>query len=319
MRSVETNSSFPLSAVKPLEELASYREFCLSQTLKALQQGRRKRQISPVTHQPLEPCGETAGLEYGRCSQTGSFFLMTLPPASAWTQLLEEVNRFRHSPEAFHFTHARSRSDRVYLPKLEWIQETLRFQRLVSPAVLEVAPSPSDLMPLLKESGLFSKGFTSSEQDASKSSLDQEPVEVALLLEALDRSDDPEALLEAVRKRMVTGGLLFVTALVVSGFDMAVLGMNNLYWVPPDRANGFSLKGLTQFLTRFGFNLLEVSTPGVLDLEIVQAHRQRDPSIPLSVFERQLLESDEQTRMGFQSFLQQQGLSSFARLVARKA
>ncbi len=67
-----------------------------------------------------------------------------------------------------------------------------------------------------------------------------------------------------------------------------------------------------------GLTLLEVSTPGVLDVEIVRAHAQADPALPLSVFERQLVTADETRRAEFQTFLQQQGFSSFARLVAKK-
>jgi hypothetical protein len=71
-------------------------------------------------------------------------------------------------------------------------------------------------------------------------------------------------------------------------------------------------------LERAGFGPLEVSTPGVLDLEIVQAHRAQDPALTLPAFEEQLLAGDTQTREAFQAFLQQQHLSSFARMVARK-
>ena len=99
---------------------------------------------------------------------------------------------------------------------------------------------------------------------------------------------------------------------------MATLGVRNLYLCPPDRTNCFSLQGLSALLRQAGFALLEVSTPGVLDVEIVQAHVRRNPSLALSVFERQLLEASEETRTAFQTFLQQQGLSSFARIVGRK-
>lgn len=109
-----------------------------------------------------------------------------------------------------------------------------------------------------------------------------------------------------------------MTALVASGFDLAVLGLKSLYLYPPDRANCFTLRGLSMLLEQAGFHLLEVSTPGVLDVEIVTAHCARDPSVDLSPFERQLIESDQHTKDEFQAFLQQRGLSSFARMVMKK-
>ena len=131
--------------------------------------------------------------------------------------------------------------------------------------------------------------------------------------------DDPRALLAAVHSRLNKDGLIFVTGLVASGFDMSVLGLKNLYLYPPDRANCFTLQDLQQLLEQSGFTLLEVSTPGVLDVEIVHTHLQHDPSIHVSAFESQLLQAPGDTRQAFQTFLQQQGLSSFARLVGKKS
>ena len=64
---------------------------------------------------------------------------------------------------------------------------------------------------------------------------------------------------------------------------------------------------------------METSTPGVLDLEIVQAHLRHDPDLKLSNFEQQLLSADDSTQRAFQAFLQERGMSSFARVVAKKA
>src|SRR5439155_24285794 len=101
-------------------------------------------------------------------------------------------------------------------------------------------------------------------------------------------------------------------------FDTPVLWTRTVYLYPPDRTNCFSLRGVEMLLTRAGFELLEVSTPGVLDVEIVRAHVERDAGIPLSRFERELLAGDDQVHSAFQTFLQQNGMSSFARMVARR-
>jgi hypothetical protein len=218
----------------------------------------------------------------------------------------------------------------VFAPKVDWIQSTLRLQDVSQPRIMEVVTPPSDFNPLLKGSGLFEEVLVVDEMEmvvsvSSERSLPKErsghrggSVQVAILLESLDRVDDPAALLCAAAQRLEDDGLLFVTALVCSGFDMAVLRLRNLYLCPPDRTNCFSLRGLELLIEQAGFALLEVSTPGVLDVEIVGAHLRHDPTIPLSIFERLLLDADRETHAAFQSFLQQCGLSSFARIVARK-
>ncbi|HBH97054.1 MAG TPA: hypothetical protein DDX89_04595 [Candidatus Omnitrophica bacterium] len=322
MRSIETSVTFPLSSVKPLEGLSAYRAYCLDATRHAIAGGGRRCDRSPVSGARLEPFGIVEGLAYLRDPENGSLFLADLPDAEAWAGLLKRVVRFRHSPEAFHADLAQSRTDHVYAPKLEWIQETLRLQQMRRPRLLEVMTAPSRLTPLLVESRAFAEVLSVEEMalahPTETASGAVVPAHAAVLLESLDRVDDPEALLRGVAHRLEDGGLLFVTALVASGFDLAVLGVQNRYLYPPDRANCFSVRGLEALIRRMGFVPLEVSTPGVLDVSVVHAHLAHEPSIPLSSFERQLMEADEEVRAAFQTFLQQQGFSSFARIVARR-
>jgi len=281
----------------------------------------KRRERCPADGVRLESFGDVEGLTYARCPQDGSLWLAALPEPVLWADLLARVSRYRHSSSAFHAELTQSRTDHVYAPKLEWIQDTLRLQQMGHPAVLEAVSPPSSFTSLLKDSGLCSTVVTVDEMALAHSpgrSAAAQRVQAAVLLESLDRVDDPEALLRGVDERLAPGGLLFVTALVSSGFDVATLGLQNRYLYPPDRTNCLSLQGLSALIAKMGFVLLEVSTPGVLDLEVVQAHLQQDPDMAVSVFERQLVEAGEETRMAFQTFLQERGLSSFARVVGRK-
>ncbi|MBI3321181.1 MAG: methyltransferase domain-containing protein [Candidatus Omnitrophica bacterium] len=322
MRIVQTQERFPLSSVKPLDGLVKYRQQCLTATRDALAGGATiRRTRSLVSGRALESAGAVEGLAYGRCPETGSVFLVELPPPEGWKRLLADVSALRRSRETFHFELAQSRTDNVYAPKLEWIRETLRLQGLRQARALEVLTAPGSFTELLKDSGMFTEVLTADEMELAHGLAapgQQDTVQAVVLLESLDRVDDPTALLQGVAGRLEEGGLLFVTALVSSGFDMSVLGLRNLYLYPPDRANCFSLQGLSKLLSQEGFTLLEVSTPGVLDVEIVRAHLQRDPTLPLSAFERQLVEANDDMQAAFQAFLQQWGLSSFTRIVARR-
>ena len=319
MRSVQMTASVPLASIKPLDRMEAYRRYCLEATRQVMQAAAlRVRTSSPVDGAALEPAGDVEGFVYLR-DPAGSLFLRELPEATLWAGLLKQVNAHRHASGTFHQQLAALRREHVYRPKLTWIQETLRLQGLSSPRLLEVTTLPSDLTAVLEQSRSFSEVMVADEMAlAHDAATGGEPVQAAVLLESLDHADDPAALLRAVRHRLRPGGLLFVTALASSGFDIAVLGLRSLYIYPPDRTNCFSHAGLQQLLQRAGFGLVEASTPGALDVEIVQEHRRRDPGITLSRFERQILDAGEETRAAFQTFLQQQGFSSFTRIVARR-
>lgn len=318
MWSSETRRTFPLSSVKPLEGMTPYRDYCLGATHESLKKPSLRRGESPVTGSRLETFGEIAGLEYLRCPDTGSLFLATLPGPDTWGDLLKEVNQYRQSPTTFHAEIAPSRRENVHLPKLDWIQSILVLEGLHRPSVVEASVPPSEFQPILRDSRIFSEVIALDETQLASAGQLSGQIDAAALLESLDRARDPAGLIEVVADYLRPGGLIFVTSLVSSGFDFALLGRQNLYLFPPDRTNCFSLTGLETLLARAGFELLEVSTPGVLDVEIVRAHVERDPSIPLSVFESQLLSREREVQGSFQTFLQQNNMSSFARLVGRK-
>ncbi len=318
MWSSETRRTFPLSSVKPLEGMTPYRDYCLEATHESLRKSALRREESPVTGSRLEAFGEIAGLEYLRCPDTDSLFLASLPDTDTWGDLLKDVNRHRQSPTTFHAEIAPSRRENVHLPKLDWIQSVLVLEGLHTPSLVEASVPSSEFLPILRESRIFSEVVALDETELAGAPKLSGQIDAAALLESLDRAHDPALLVKVVAGYLRPGGLIFVTSLVSSGFDFALLGKRNLYLFPPDRTNCFSLTGLEVLLARAGFELLEVSTPGVLDVEIVRAHVERDPSIPLSVFERQLMARGGEVQGSFQTFLQQNNMSSFARLVGRK-
>ena len=73
-------------------------------------------------------------------------------------------------------------------------------------------------------------------------------------------------------------------------------------------------------MERAGLQIVELSTPGRLDLDIVENAFNRDPAIPLPRFLRYLFASrDAATREEFQAFLRTALLSSHIRVLARCA
>ncbi len=144
-------------------------------------------------------------------------------------------------------------------------------------------------------------------------------VDVVTLFEVADHTADPEALFKKVREMLKPGGLVFMTAIVASGFDVQVLWekAENLY--PPDRLNVFTVDGLKILFERLGFECLELSTPGVLDVDIVLKALKENPGIPLPRFVRGLLEhKDPEIKRAFQEFLQTGLMSSYSRIILRK-
>ena len=225
MRSIQASVMFPLSAVKPLERLRRYREYCLSTAREVRREPTPERRRCLACEAARVPLGDVEGFPYLRCLGCESLFLDRVAAPGAWAGLLRQVAEYRHSPETFHTEIAASRREKILAPRLDWIRNALLLQDLSRPRLLETVTPPSDTEELLRASGLFAEVVSRDEMALLGEGGGPEPAfDVAVMFESLDRVSDPAALLGAVRRRLTAGGLLFVTAVVASGFDMTVLG-----------------------------------------------------------------------------------------------
>jgi len=87
----------------------------------------------------------------------------------------------------------------------------------------------------------------------------------------------------------------------------------------PEYLNVLSIEGFTRLVARCGLELIEFSTPGHLDLQLVQHAARQDPSIRLPSFVQYLIDNrDTLAHEDFQAFLQKHRLSSHVRVAARK-
>ncbi len=142
-------------------------------------------------------------------------------------------------------------------------------------------------------------------------------VGVITAFEHFDHESDPFALLQEARELLAPEGLLLLTARTCSGFDIQVLWDRNPYIFVPEHLNLLSVEGLSQLLDRAGFDVTELSTPGLLDLELVRNAIAHDPSIHPPRFIQELLKRDTRAHEDFQGYLQKYRLSSHVRIAAR--
>jgi Zn ribbon nucleic-acid-binding protein len=137
--------------------------------------------------------------------------------------------------------------------------------------------------------------------------------------EQLEHQFCPRDFLRSVHDMLIDGGIFFLTTRTISGFDLQVLWDRAPYIFVPEHLNLLSIEGIRSLLEGAGFRLLELSTPGQLDVEFVQRAIAEDPTIELPRFVRYLLDGrGAETHSDFQSFLQKNRLSSHVRIAAQK-
>lgn len=151
----------------------------------------------------------------------------------------------------------------------------------------------------------------------------EEPFDVATLWEVLSHVFNPIDVLRRCGEVLRPGGLLMLTTPNIDGFEYRMLGERH------ENANGvlflnlFSPPSLVAALERSGYEGIEISTPGRMDVEnvaqAIRTGRTRPPSEP---FWRDLLLAQDdayaRARADFQFLLARNELSGHMLAVARK-
>jgi len=135
----------------------------------------------------------------------------------------------------------------------------------------------------------------------------------------IERVFSPKKLLQIAKSSLGDNGIFFITGSSISGFDLQVLWNNSKTIFPPDRMNLLSIEGLSILFEKNGFEIIEMSTPGQLDVELVKNTIKNEKNVSIPRFISYMLEKrDENSHHSFQEFLQHFRLSSHFRIAAKK-
>jgi 2-polyprenyl-3-methyl-5-hydroxy-6-metoxy-1,4-benzoquinol methylase len=136
--------------------------------------------------------------------------------------------------------------------------------------------------------------------------------------EVLEHLFAPVEFLKSIRRLLAPGGVLVFTTLTSSGWDIQTLWERSKSVSPPHHINLLSTEGLTRLVELAGLELIELATPGKLDVDIVHNMMNDDATLELPRFARYVLQRrGPETWEALQAFLQEHRLSSHVRVVAR--
>lgn len=93
--------------------------------------------------------------------------------------------------------------------------------------------------------------------------------DLLVCFEVLEHVHNPLAFLKSLIRLVRPGGLVLVTTLCISGFDLQVLWDRSHHIAPPHHINFPSITGIRNLFTRAGAKSIEIPTPCKLDVDIV--------------------------------------------------
>jgi 2-polyprenyl-3-methyl-5-hydroxy-6-metoxy-1,4-benzoquinol methylase len=180
------------------------------------------------------------------------------------------------------------------------------------PEVIAVEPSPGLQKVCCKKKiptiGKFFEKVT--KQDARN-----KRIIAATSFELLEHLADPNGFIKNCHAILPKNALLILTTLNWQGFDLQVLRQKSRGIQPPAHINFFTPGSVKMLLARHGFEIVEITTPGKLDVDIVA---KQATDIRCEFIAHLMRDSDEKTRRKFQQFLQESNMSSHMMVVAKR-
>lgn len=281
------------------------------------------------------PDFEKLGFTYSSCDACGSLFVTPRPTAEQILGFYRDSDSVRFWSTDFFRVTAEARRAKIFRPRALFISDLAKnhlpqgrrtladigagygifleeardvgvFERITA---IEPAPSLAEVC--------RGKGFPVVPKAAEDVGREDVVADVATAFEVLEHLHAPLPFLAAAKRFIRPGGILVFTTLTCTGFDIRALWSRSKSVHPPHHINLLSVQGLRRLVERAGLELMELSTPGQLDVDILRNALLDDPSIPVGRFERAMAMADEPVRAEFQRFLRDHHLSSHVRVVAR--
>ena len=289
---------------------------------------------------PCPACGdagvsdrfEKIGFEYHQCAACRSLYVSPRPPAALFDLFYRTSKASEFFAREFYRQTEEARRERIFRPRAAMVAD-LAAQHGLSDAIADVGAGYGTFLEELRATGAFRRHVAiepgsalaavcrDKHFDVVEAAVEEAgPVgaDVCTSFEVLEHVHDPLAFVRALGRVARPGGLVIFTTLTISGFDLQELWAWSKSITPPHHINLLSTGGLARLTQRAGLELVELSTPGELDVDIVANAVSEDPSVPISRFARSVVTSDEPSRRAFQAFLRASCLSSHVRVVARR-
>lgn len=283
-------------------------------------------------------CGdafERATFRYVECVGCGTVYAPQRPDEDALRRWYRESAPARFWRERLLVASAPARQEKIVQPRADWVLDGIAEYAPKAQRLIDMSPHGRPLLDAIAEgaaglSTLVAAGITADLEGRSvgriqvsatdvRSMPSLGPGDVALAVDVLDRAADPRAVVRALREVLAPSGVLFATFPVASGFEVQTLWSRSPTVFPPDKLTLPTVQGLMSLFAAPDWEILELSTPGMFDVDVVRQAIAAEPEAEWPRVVRALVErTDEQGRGALVEFLQTHRLTSFARLVARR-
>ena len=277
------------------------------------------------------------GFSYRVCGDCETLFVSPRPREETINRFYRESASSKYWAESFFPKTAEARREKIFRPRALLVRDLLTNHKIPSPRVFaDIGAGFGIFLEEVQKLGLFEevvgvepsmnlaqccreKGFRVVEKTVEEVDASELQASVVCSFEVIEHLFDPEKFIRAMHRILKPGGILIFTTLTISGLDLQVLWEHSKSISPPHHINFMSTEGLERLTKRCGFEQVNITTPGKLDVDIIRnaIDEMKDLSIPRFI-NYIIKHRGQETSEALQQFLQHNNLSSHARVIAFK-
>ncbi len=241
-------------------------------------------------------CGEKgkklfdkSGFQYEECSSCKTIFVSPRPVKDAFNAYYTDSPSTKFWATTFYKLTEVARREKLWKPKASLIKNVIEKYQGIDPIVtivdigggygvfdeeiknimgvdIVVVEPSIHLATICKE-----KGFKTIEKFMENISVSELPLgrNCFVSFELFEHLHDPALFMETMANVMQKEDLFIFTTLSSMGIDIQVLGQHSKSVSPPHHLNFMNPKSIKYFMEKLGFKILEITTPGKLDVDIL--------------------------------------------------
>jgi len=281
----------------------------------------------------LIPEFEKNNFQYVSCRDCLTLFANPRPSFAKLKEFYSDSVSARFWVNEFFMPVAELRREKIFKPRAEYADKVLpkkedqvigdvgagvgifleELKRLRPKARLIAIEPSSEQAEICSKKGLEVRCSSLEEIKDSKEQFD-----VLTAFELLEHLFDPGYFLNYLNSLLMPGGHLLMTTLNGQGFDIKLLWERSKSVNPPHHINFLNPSSLLLLLKKCGFEIVEISTPGRLDWDIVEG-MIRNEGVRLDRWWNSLaFRGTEGSKEELQEWIARNNLSSHMRVIAKK-
>ena len=289
----------------------------------------------PACDQQGEYAFRKDNFNYANCSHCETLYVNPRPSIENFFQYYKESESSKYWASTFYKKTAEARYEKIWKPKARIIKNTLLNYDALNSILIDIGSGYgvfAEAMRELTEQPMLliepaphlaaicrTKGFSVIDKFLEEIN----PIDLDLVtarktfvcFELFEHLHNPMKFLNVLNQLMNTNDLFIFTTLSSTGLDIQVLWEHSKAVSPPHHLNFFNPSSIKLLLERTNFEVLEITTPGQLDIDILEKNQNQIQDRFWKTFINQASVSQKEK---MQEIIAAQGFSSHMMIVCSK-